>query len=80
MVALSNVVSHHLFKSNPEPGIFGWLDSPEKYNDMATSLLRKLRRIMEGQDMQGWTDTIHTIILPYDLEILDKHLFFISKK
>ncbi|KAK9681881.1 hypothetical protein RND81_10G034600 [Saponaria officinalis] len=67
------------------PGFFGKLDSQEKYNNMAVTLMRKLRRILEGEipyssSLQGWRVSLTTIIVPYDLEISDRHLFYIAER
>ncbi|CAH9111280.1 unnamed protein product [Cuscuta epithymum] len=64
----------------------GGLESPEKYNQMARTLMRKLKRIFEqencihGCSLQSWRLTIQTLILPYDLEISDKHLLHIAQR
>ena len=51
----------------------------EIYDKMAMELNRLLWGIMKGCQVhrQGWTLSIKTIIVPYDLKISDAHLLYI---
>ncbi|OMP08023.1 hypothetical protein COLO4_06845 [Corchorus olitorius] len=52
---------------------------------MAAKLTKLLKLIMEGNDAYGhslgdWIHSIHTIIIPYDLELSDHHLLYIAER
>lgn len=58
---------------------------PEKKQEMAIKVMRRLQCIMEGDNifgypLQSWRLSVHTIILPNDLQILDTHLLYIAQR
>ncbi|OMP04620.1 hypothetical protein COLO4_09460 [Corchorus olitorius] len=63
----------------------GKYPSPSEYDKMAAKLTKLLKLIMEGNDAYGhslgdWSHSIHTIIIPYDLELSDDHLLYIAER
>jgi len=61
---------------------FGDRESVDIYDKMAVELKELLWSVMEGYQVhrQGWTLSIKTIIIPFDLKISDAHLLYISER
>ncbi|OMO80394.1 hypothetical protein CCACVL1_12992 [Corchorus capsularis] len=63
----------------------GKYPSPREYHQMAAKLTMLLKHIMEGNDPYGhslwdWRQSIHTIVIPFDLELSDDHLLYIAER
>ncbi|KAJ8453273.1 hypothetical protein Cgig2_008157 [Carnegiea gigantea] len=69
-----------LAESRRLPGLLGEPQTEEQYNKIAKSLSRLLQLALEDDSLQNWGFSIHTVILPYDFEILDCHLHYIAER
>ncbi|KAJ8437104.1 hypothetical protein Cgig2_016458 [Carnegiea gigantea] len=62
------------------PAFLGEPQSEKQYSKIAESLSRLLQLALEGEPLQNWIFSINTIFLPYDIEILDRHIQYIAKR